>query len=101
MPGPDHPVHAEEVIAQRAASTLVLLHLESGQYYSLDEVGIRVWELCDGAHSIPEIVSIIYEEYAAPADQVEQDVLDLVEELSREHLLSVGGRLPTSAPQAL
>jgi hypothetical protein len=94
-------VHGEEVIAQRAASTLVLLHLGSGQYYSLDEVGIRVWELCDGAHNIPEIVSIICQEYAAPAEQVERDVRDLVEDLSREHLLNVGGRSPTSAPQPL
>lgn len=101
MPGSDQPVHAEEVIAQKAAGTLVLLHLGSGQYYSLDEVGIRVWELCDGAHSISEIVSTICQEYATAADQVEQDVLDLVEELSGEHLVSVGGGSPTIAPQAL
>lgn len=100
MPGSDQPVHVEEVIAQRAAGTLVLLHLESGQYYSLDEVGIRVWELCDGTHTISEIVSTISEEYSAAADQVKQDVVDLVEELSREHLVSVGGRSPTTAPQA-
>lgn len=101
MREPDQPIHGEEVIAQETEGTLVLLHLGSGQYYSLDEVGIRVWELCDGAHSVSDIVSTICQEYAAAADQVERDVVDLVEELASEHLVSAGGRSPTNAPQAL
>ncbi len=94
-------MHSDEVIAQKAASTLVLLHLGSGQYYCLEEVGIRVWELCDGAHSISEIVAIIRQEYDAAPDEVEPDVRNLVEELSREQLVNAGGRSPSIAPQAL
>jgi pyrroloquinoline quinone biosynthesis protein D len=84
------PRHPEGVIAQQADSTLVLLSLTSGQYYALDDVGVRVWELCDGARTVAEVVSILSQEYDAPAETIEADVLELLEDLAREQLVVEG-----------
>ena len=81
------PKQREKVLAQRAADSLVLLNLEGGQYYSLDEVGARVWELCDGTRTVAELVSIIGREYDAPAETVRADVLELLTELADESLV--------------
>jgi pyrroloquinoline quinone biosynthesis protein D len=81
------PRKQEGVIAQRADETLVLLSLTSGQYYALDEVGVRVWELCDGARSVAEVVSLLTQEYDAPAETIETDVLELLEDLASERLV--------------
>ena len=87
--GDARPLPRERVIAQRAKDEVLLLDLDAGTYFSLDEVGSRVWELCDGARTVTEILATIVAEYDAPADIIETDVNRLLEELEAEALLVV------------
>jgi hypothetical protein len=90
MIGPEsRPRRRERVLTQRAAGTLVLLDLDGGQYYSLDEVSARVWELCDGEHGVGGIVESISAEYDASAETIYEDVLAFLEEMMDEKLLVV------------
>lgn len=82
------PVRREGVLAQAAAGTTVLLSLEGGQYYSLDEVGSRVWELCDGTRSVSEIAATLSREFAGAPDGIERDILELLADLANEHLVA-------------
>ena len=77
----------EGVVKQRASTSLVLLDIESGEYYSLNEVGDRMWELCDGSRSIREVIAAIGREYDASEDIIETDVTELLEELVGANLL--------------
>lgn len=79
--------HSERALIQRAESTLVLLDLDTGEYYALNEVGGRVWELCDGVRSVSEVMATIRDEYEAPAETIEADVLEVLGELTDEGLL--------------
>jgi hypothetical protein len=89
MIGPQsQPAHAPKVIAQKAKDLLVLLDLDTGEYYSLDEVGTRIWELCDGARTVSDIARCISEEFDASGESVEQDVLTFFQQLSQDDLVS-------------
>ena len=77
----------EGVVKQRASTSLVLLDIESGEYYSLNEVGDRVWELCDGSRSIRAVIAEISREYDASEDVIATDVTELLEELVGANLL--------------
>jgi hypothetical protein len=74
-------------MTQQVSGTVVLLNPDNGEYYALDEIGSRVWELCDGTRSIADVVVAICEEYDAPAEIIEADVLELVEDMVREKLV--------------
>jgi Coenzyme PQQ synthesis protein D (PqqD) len=82
------PKRKEEILAQQAAGTAVLLSLDDGQYYALDDVGYKVWSLCDGAHTVSDIASIISREYDAALETIEADVIELLEDLAAQKLLS-------------
>jgi coenzyme PQQ synthesis protein D (PqqD) len=88
IPVETRPAHAESVLAQRSGDSLVLLSPQSGHYYTLDEVGARVWELCDGSRSVDDVVASVHAEYDAPLDVIRSDVLELLEDLRVEHLLA-------------
>jgi len=81
------PLHGESVIAQTAQEALVIFHLESGEYYSLDPVGSRIWELCDGGNTVSQIVDRICTEYDSPRHDVQVDVLELLDALEKEGLI--------------
>ena len=78
---------SERILAQQAADTVVLLDPDSGQYFTLDDVGARVWELSDGTRSVSQLVEILCAEYDAPASTIHADVLELLAELADERLV--------------
>jgi hypothetical protein len=80
------PVPVDGVLAQEMDGTRLLLDSESGSYFTLDDIGSRVWELCDGREAAA-IVDEICAEYDAPPSQIRDDVLELLDELTSERLL--------------
>ena len=72
------PSHAYQVIVQDTSGVLMLLRIRNGECYSLDEVGAVIWELCDGARTVSEIVTRVAEEYDVPLDRIQDDVMALL-----------------------
>ena len=79
----------EGILAQEARGQTVLLRLDDGGYYALDEVGATIWDLCDGQRNVREIVTLLCAEFDAPAETVRADVLEFIDDLRRERLLVV------------
>ena len=75
------------VLAQEAQGQTVLLRMDDGGYYALDDVGAMIWGLCDGDRSLDDVVTALCAEYDAPRATVAADVLEFVGDLRREHLL--------------
>ena len=82
------PRRRDRVLVQRAADQCILLDVDNGNYYALDEVSDRIWKLCDGDHSVAAMVEAICQEYEAPADEIEADVLAFLGEMASERLVS-------------
>ena len=66
----------------------MLLDLDGGTYFALNEVGARVWELSDGSRTVAEIATLLADEYDAPAAVIKADVLELLGELEVEQLVT-------------
>jgi hypothetical protein len=77
--GESCPKRGNQVIAQKAAHELLLLNMEDGNYYSLNETGGRIWELCDGNRTVSQVVAALAAEYEVPYSTLEGDVIELLE----------------------
>jgi hypothetical protein len=90
----DHPKRNEQVLTQRAADgAFFLFDLNRGEFYALNDVGERVWELSDGSRSVYDLIRVICKEFEAPADVVEADVVELLASLADEGLLENVGHV--------
>jgi len=81
------PQRSRRALAQELNGELVLVQVDTGMYYTLNEVGSRVWDLCDGSLTVAQVVAKMCEEFDAPAAEVEADVVELVGQLADENLL--------------
>jgi len=68
---------------------------------TLDRVGSSVWNLCDGEHTVQDLVSRLAEEHKLPMTQTEASVLAFLRQLSDRGLIALvlqsdGG--PASTP---
>ena len=81
-----HP-HPEVVDTELEGQEMVLLHLESMQYYSLNLTGMRIWQGLKQGLSLQEISRRLQTEFEVEADRAERSVLAFVAELSERHLV--------------
>jgi coenzyme PQQ biosynthesis protein PqqD len=77
----------EQVIAQKASNDFLLFNMDDGNYYSLNEVGSRIWELCDGTHSIEQIIDALAQEYDEDKDVLAEDVVEFLERFQSDKLI--------------
>jgi hypothetical protein len=81
--------HRERVLMQRAGDSLVLLDVDGGEYFALDEVSGRVWDLCDGTRDVDTVIAAVSAEYDAPVETIRADVQEFLQEMIDESLLVV------------
>jgi len=70
----------------------LVVDVKSGLLYPLNSVGARIWELCDGARNVDEIVSVVAGEFAAPEATIRADTVDFIERLADAKLVSIERR---------
>lgn len=78
-----------EVVDTELDGEIVLLHLESKTYYSLNLTGMRIWQVLKQGLSLKEISQRLQEEFEVDAERANRSVLDLVTELSQQKLVQV------------
>ena len=67
----------------------VLLDMESGRYFGLNEVGTSVWVLIKEAKPVSEIIAALKSEYDIDAAQLERDILAFLEAMKSRQLVQI------------
>lgn len=67
----------------------VLLHLGTKAYFTLNETGLRIWELLSGGFTLDETGEKLLEEFDVSREKSRESVLALVRELVHEKLVKV------------
>lgn len=81
----DKKVNRDENVAWRIiGDEAVLLSAEDSSVHSLDAVGTRIWELCDGEKTVSEIVDQVVSEFEVDRETAEKDVVEFIEELMQK-----------------
>lgn len=78
---------APHVLSAGRGDATMLLHVERGRYYTLNETGSRIWSLiCEGV-PFDMIVERLRDEYAIDAARAETDAASLIGRLLSESLV--------------
>lgn len=79
----------EQTLYEEIDGEAVLLNLDSGKYYGLDEVGSRMWALLTHHRAIEPAYRTLLEEYDVAPERLQRDLLTLVEDLVAHGLLDI------------
>jgi hypothetical protein len=77
-----------QVVARIVGNETVILDLESGTYFALDNVGARIWLLLEAGKSLLEVCDVIVQEFEVSRDELDRDVLALVRDLLDKKLIA-------------
>jgi hypothetical protein len=99
-------VNSPKVVHETIDGEVVIIHLDTGCYYSLDGVGAVIWDRLDHGASLGETGAWLGQQYPANQLEAESTVARLVGELQTENLIvalngptaSPNGRVESGAP---
>lgn len=80
---------AKDQVASDLDSETVILHVKTGNYYGLNEVGTRIWGLLQGGTTVPSIRETILNEYDVARETFERDLQSILSDLHEKGLIEV------------
>ncbi|MCU1304963.1 MAG: Coenzyme synthesis protein (PqqD) [Candidatus Sulfotelmatobacter sp.] len=79
---------ADRIRETETPDGIVLLDPLHGRTFPLDQVGSRIWKMLKQHRPLDEITDALVNEFQVSPERVNQDILEFVSALQREHLLS-------------
>ena len=89
-------IRSDDVLFQELDGEAVLLDLSSEQYFGLDEVGTRIWQLLETQNSLGVIQQTLLDEYEVSEDQLRDDLIGFAQRLNDAGLIKVHAEPETS-----
>ncbi len=81
--------HGSKATFQVVAEEAILIHMDTGTYYSLNRVGTEFWNLLDGEHTLQHWAQTLAQKYNVAEAIVVTDLLELATKLKAEDLVEV------------
>ena len=78
-----------DVLAQPVGGESILLDLASEQYFGLDTVGARIWELLAHSGNLQQVHATLCDEFTGNPAQIESDLLALLQKMADAGLVTV------------
>lgn len=77
------------IVSTAMDNEAVLLNIDTGDYYTLNTTGSRVWEMIDGTKTVLDLVEEIVSRFEVSKDKAREDILNLLKELMKENLVEL------------
>lgn len=84
----NHPKkYAPAFVETKIGDEVIVMHLDSGEFFSLRGTAAEIWLLIDDERSSSEIVAVLAEKHGAPEASVAGDVQEFLDQLGQAGLL--------------
>lgn len=80
-----------EIMTAEMGEELVMLHIDQGSYFGLDEIGREIWARIEKPISMGDLCAALQAEYDTEAETVETDVKIFITHLMRNDLVTIDG----------
>lgn len=80
---------SEHTVFRELDGAIIALDLITGQYYTLNEIGTRMWTLLTVLGSFDDTVATIENEYDVSRDRIKRDLTGLIKDLMANNLIEV------------
>jgi hypothetical protein len=83
-------VASSEQVSCELAEEVVILNLRNGEYYGLNEVGAKIWNLIQEPRTLDSVVENIMRDYPeVDSEQCAADVREIVEQFIEADLVTL------------
>jgi hypothetical protein len=84
----NNPIRKSNLVFNRLKDEVIILDFSSEkQFHQLNDVGARIWELCDGTNNYQQIEQVLCDEFDIDSNEASRDLRAFIDELQQLQLL--------------
>ena len=68
---------------------VVMLSIENSEYYGMDKIGSRIWQLLEKPVTLKQLIGTLVDEYEVTEEQCTKDTLSFLEQLIEKDLVEI------------
>jgi hypothetical protein len=77
----------EGLLFNKLDGELVMLSVQNSQYYGMDKIGAKIWELIETPKSLKSLVSDLLSHYEVSEEKCTQDTIEFLLKLDEKKLI--------------
>ncbi|MDP4124820.1 MAG: lasso peptide biosynthesis PqqD family chaperone [Bacillota bacterium] len=77
----------EDIVTAQLDGKAVMMSVENGKYYGMDEIATAIWENIEKPVSVIQLVHILTEEFDVSEERCQTDVIAFLTKLYSENLI--------------
>lgn len=70
---------------------VVMMSIEKGNYYGMDLIGSRIWELIEQPVMVSDLIGTLIDEFEVTREICEKDVVTFLSEMLKENVVTTQG----------
>lgn len=78
-----------EIDATDLDGEVVMMNMEKGQYFMMNEVGSRIWEIIEEPIKVCELIEALLSEFEVEREECENTVMEFLDDLNHGNLIKV------------
>ena len=88
--GPDTVLQRkQDILFNKVDGEVVMLSIENGEYYGMDKVGSRIWELLEYPIKLHQIISILLNEFLVSYEICLSETVKYLNQLINKNLIFI------------
>ncbi len=80
---------SDDLLSNELDGETVMMSIESGKYYGLEEIATRIWQLLETPQAVSQLCDALVAEFDVTREQCEADVLPFLADLAKEGVAEV------------
>ena len=79
----------ESIVFTELDDTIVMMDVDEGQYFELDPVAARIWEIVENGATARDICDVLASEYEVAADVCERETLEFLHTAGEQRIFTL------------
>ena len=80
---------SDQVLSTDLGGEIVMMDLESGEYFNMKDTAHRIWELVETPKTVGDLVEALQAEFSVDPDTCQKDVTSFVAELQSAGIVTL------------
>ncbi len=79
----------EELVTSEIDGEVVMMSIDNGEYYGMDAIGSRIWELIDKPTQVDQLIETLMAEFQVDRETCKHDVLVFLNDMSGSDVIKI------------
>lgn len=80
---------SNKIVSSNVDEETVMMSIENGEYFGLNSVGSRMWELIENPIKVDTLIELLLDEFDVSREQCEAETMEFLNHLFEKKLLTI------------